>query len=359
MESRHIHRAITRFIDMLEDSGDRFTPQGRLELVRRLESVLAAHGVIDHGASTRQVTILLTDLRGFTQLTESLPPDTLVKLLNRYYARMTHIIHRYGGVVDKFMGDGIMALFGAAAEGPDDLLNALRCAAEMQQVMDEINLVNRDLGLPALYMGIGVNTGEVVVAHMGSREHSEHTVIGDSVNLASRVEAHCLRGQVLLSENSFESAREYIEVDEPRRVYIKGKRDPVSLYPLQAVTRPDRIIVPNREERAGPRVPVDFPFRFNLVEGKSVSEQSYSGHALELSYHGLRGRVGLPLQRENEFRLSLAYNPLTGGTEDIYARVINATQKRDECEVTVEFTAVSPDTERAICHVVDRLVSAG
>jgi len=359
VESRHIERAIARFIDMLEGSGDRFTPQGRQELVQRLESVLAAHGVIDHGATSRQVTILLTDLRGFTQLSESLPPDTLVKLLNRYYARMTHIIHRHRGLVDKFMGDGIMALFGVALEHPDDLLNALRCAAEMQQVMDEINLVNRDLGLPALYLGIGINSGEVVAAHLGSREHSEYTVIGDSVNLVSRVEAHCLRGQVLLSENSFVPAREYIEVDEPRRVYLKGKRDPVNLYPLRAVTRPDRISVPNREERSGPRVAVDFPFRFNLVQGKSVSEQSYSGHAFELSYHGLRGRVGLPLQRENEFRLSLAGNPMTGGAEDIYARVINATQTRDEYEVTAEFTAVSPDTEKVICRAVDRLVYAG
>jgi adenylate cyclase len=360
-ESQQARQAINRFLDQLEraNPGEKLSALGRLELFHTIENALAAHRVIDSEVRTQQVTILFSDLRGFTQIAEQLPPTELIGLLNRYFTCMNHIIHAHHGLVDKFMGDAIMVLFGLPDPQDDDLLRALRCATEMQRAMDEINQVNRDMGLPSLYMGIGINTGKVVVGNVGSEFHSEFTVIGDQVNLASRVEAHSLRGQILLSENSFGLAERSIEVTKPRRVYIKGMREPVNLYELQAVTRPALLRVPSREVRSGPRVDVDFPFHFHIVRGKGVSRKRYLGHALDLSYHGLRGRVAFPMERIHEVKLSFLDNLLSSEAEEIYAKVLSATPRNHLYEVTAEFTALPPAAESVIHHFVDRLVEGG
>jgi adenylate cyclase len=161
----------------------------------RLQAISAAvHSAADHAtdSETRRVTILLSDLRGFTATTEKFPAMDMVAALNRYLERMTEIILRYGGSIDKFMGDAIMVLFGAPHMLDNDIEAALACAIEMQLAMDDINAQNQQHGMAPLYMGIGINTGDVVVGHLGSRLHSEYTVIGDQVNLTSRVEAHSL-----------------------------------------------------------------------------------------------------------------------------------------------------------------------
>lgn len=358
MDSRQAERAINRFLDQLEEGDPVGTlgSQRRLELFHYIEHALATNRVIHTDVRTRHVTILISDLRGFTQIAEQLPAAELMGLLNRYFTCMNHIIQNHQGVVDKFMGDAIMVLFGLPEPQEDDLLRALRCATEMQQAMDEINQVSRDLGLPSLYMGIGINSGEVVSGNVGSAYHSEFTVIGDQVNLASRVEAHALRGQILLSENSFKLAEQSIEVVKPRQVYIKGKRDPVNIYELTAVTRPVLLQVPSREVRSGPRVDVDFPFHFHIVRGKGVSRKRYLGHALDLSYHGLRGRVTCPMEKIDELKLSLLDNFLSGNAEEIYAKVISTKSNDQVYEVTAEFTALPPAAESVIHHFVDRLI---
>jgi len=349
---------IAGFLDQLDSSlpGQELTAHGRLRLSQLIENELAAHLGLVPQAKAQQVTILLSDLRGFTQMSEQFPPTDVIGLLNRYFTKMNSIIHDHEGVIDKFMGDAIMVLFGVHEERDDDLLRAIRCATHMQRAMDEINLGNREVGMPELFMGIGINTGEVVAGNVGSEYHSEFTVIGDQVNLASRVEAHSLRGQVLLSENSFTLAEESIEVANPRQVYIKGKRDPVNLYELKAVTRPDLIEVPSREIRRGPRVDVDFPFQFHAVEGKGVSDETQQGHALDLSYSGLRGRVAFSVEQMSDLKLSLSGGMLAGEAEEIYAKVLTVVQQEQGCEVTMEFTSMPLAVDEVIRRYVDRIV---
>ncbi len=188
----------------------------------------------DHSqeVDSRQVTIHISDLRGFTSVAEKYTALGMVELLNRYFERMSEIIIRHGGTIDKFMGDAIMVLFGAPIVRDDDIEAALACAIEMQIAMDDINGQNKAYGIAPLYMGIGINTGEVVVGHLGSTLHSEYTVIGDQVNLASRVEAHSLRGQILLSENTYLLARDFIETGDVNEVKVKGKKSSLRIYEL-------------------------------------------------------------------------------------------------------------------------------
>ena len=350
---------INDFLDQLDNAlpGKGLTVEGRFRLSQQIETELAGQLGIKAQAKTQQVTILLSDLRGFTQLSEQFPPADVIGLLNRYLARMNEIIHEHGGVIDKFMGDAIMVLFGVPESRNDDLLRAARCATYMQQAMDDINARNRELGMPELFMGIGINTGEVVAGNVGSDQHSEFTVIGDQVNLASRVEAHSLRGQVLLSESSHRQLGEAIDVASVREVFIKGKADPVSLFELKTVKIPDPVEVPSREIRRGPRVDVDFPFSFQSIAGKSVAEESQHGQAVDLSYSGLRGRIDLSLDQMSDLKVSLSSGMMSGEAEEIYAKVLKVIP-HDEggCEIFMEFTSMPTGVNEVIRRYVDRIV---
>lgn len=172
----------------------------------------------------RRVTILLSDLRGFTAIAAKYSAPELMATLNRYLEKMSEIILDHGGTIDKFMGDAVMAVFGAPNEHDNDIEEAISCAIEMQIAMNGINEENEAYGIAPLYMGIGINTGEVVAGNLGSRLHSEYTVIGDQVNLASRVEVHSLRGQILLSEHTYQKTKDFIETGNINDVSVKGKQ---------------------------------------------------------------------------------------------------------------------------------------
>jgi adenylate cyclase len=171
-------------------------------------------------------------------------------MLNRYFDAMGNIINKYDGTIDKLMGDSILVVFGFPEERATDAENALACAVEMQMTMCKLNDVNRSMYMPDLFTGIAINTGSVVVGDLGSEHYHEYTIIGDAVNLTSRIEAQCLRGQILISENTYAQIKEFIEVGPPNRVEVKGARSAVDLYELHATERPHSMEVPRREGRA-------------------------------------------------------------------------------------------------------------
>ena len=151
------------------------------------------------------MTILFTDIRSFTTISETMDPQNLVGLLNEYFTEMVAIVMDEDGVVDKYIGDAIMAVFGAPVPKPDDAVNAVRAAVRMRRALRDLNerLVSR--GLSPLRTGIGIHTGEVVAGNIGSERRMEYTVIGDAVNLASRLESSTkeLGVNVLISEDTY------------------------------------------------------------------------------------------------------------------------------------------------------------
>lgn len=304
----------------------------------------------------RRVTILLSDLRGFTAVAERHSAMAMVEALNRYLERMSEIILRHGGSIDKFMGDAIMALFGAPAALENDIQAALNCAIEMQAAMDEINEVNQSLGMAPLHMGIGINTGEVIAGNLGSRLHSEYTVIGDEVNLASRVEAHSLRGQILLSEQTYQQAQDFIEIGDINEVFVKGKKSVVRMYELAAVTRPALRRVPRSEIRKSPRVEVDMPMVFQRIEGKSVLPERISGRIVDISYGGMYIHSQTRLDAFSDVKMMLSLNLLVQDQADVYAKVLRVTEVGDGYEYRLEFTAIEPQAQQALKEFVDRLV---
>lgn len=196
------------------------------------------HSDLKLGGEEREVTILFCDLRNFTGMSERMPPTEMLALLNRYLDRMSTIIERHGGVIDKYIGDAIMALFGAPIAIPEAANRAVNAAREMASALD---LLNRELvaeGKPALAFGIGINTARVVAGNMGSKNRLNYTVIGDGVNLASRLEGltkdPAYGSPVIVSEATLNAMEPRPAARELGEVLVKGKATPVKIFALSA-----------------------------------------------------------------------------------------------------------------------------
>lgn len=250
-----LRHALVRIQDLIaEETGAPLRGSARGRLVRLLVDALglSALPVSPEEFTSRDVTILIADLRGFSSISEAYPIETVLEILKPYFARMTEIIVRNLGVIDKFMGDSVMALFDER-HIQNAARHAVTCAVEMQLAMDDLNRNSKQCGLPELHMGIGINTGRVMAGLVGSGQYSEYVVIGGEVNLASRIEAFSLRGQVLISQSTFECCEDFVRADKPIEVHVQGMASPVSLREVVAIPSLGRE-VPRREIRRSIRV---------------------------------------------------------------------------------------------------------
>jgi adenylate cyclase len=188
------------------------------------------------GGERRNLTVFFSDLAGFTSLSEQLTPEEVVTLLNRYLTAMTDIILAGGGLIDKYEGDAIMALWGAPLPQEDHAARACLAAIENQRRLADLRREFEASGLPPVYSRIGINTGEMIIGNMGSSQRFDFTVIGDSVNLASRLEgANKTYGtRVIISEDTYRQAAARVEARELDLLRVKGKEVPVRIYELLA-----------------------------------------------------------------------------------------------------------------------------
>jgi adenylate cyclase len=182
------------------------------------------------GGVSQTITILFADIRGFTRISEHAPPEKIVSLLNRYFSAMTEIIFAHGGTLDKYLGDGLMALFGAPTATPDDASNALNAAVAMQRRLLGINRELQEEGLSEIGVGMGLHTGEVVVGYIGSDRRSEYTAIGDTVNTSSRLESNARGGEILISDATAKAARSRYKLKPREPIMVKNRQQPVMLW---------------------------------------------------------------------------------------------------------------------------------
>lgn len=301
-------------------------------------------------------TILIADIRGFSGLMESLPTEQLVNLLNRFFSLMSRSVDRHGGVVDKFMGDSVMALFGAPVLRSDDLTRALACAVEMQQALVDLNRQSESRGEPRLYAGIAVSSGKVMAGSFGSPTHNEYTVIGEPVNLAARIEAYTLRGQILLSESSYIGVKDKVQIGAVNEVSVKGKSEPVKLYELKAITYPRMLVVPEIEIRKSPRVVVDFPIVFRRVEAKRILSERFSGRANDLGYFGMSADLPVILPTYSEILVSITPDMGADPPLDLYARVLRSRRNKGGYRTNLQFSAVDSPGHRKVKDYIDRLL---
>ncbi len=191
-----------------------------------VDTLLGSPDGLRLGGDRREITLLVSDLRGFTSLAGRLTPEEVIRILNRYLERVVEILTRYRATVDEFQGDGILAFFGAPLAAEDDAERAVACAIEMQRALVAINEEQQALGLPALEMGIGINTGEVVVGNIGSEKRTKYGAVGAAINLAYRIESQTIGGQVLLGARTYELVRDVVEVRGTLEMTLKGVETP-------------------------------------------------------------------------------------------------------------------------------------
>ncbi len=195
-----------------------------------VEQLVAGKLHLEKGGENREVTILISDIRGFTSMSETKEPAEIVHMLNEYFEVMVDVLFRCQGTLDKYVGDEIMALFGAPVDMPDAPLHAVRCALDMQKALREFNRTRLAESLEPIKIGIGINTGRVVTGAIGSSRTLQYTAIGDPVNTASRLCSIAKAGEIILSENTMRIVQNAVDAIALPAVRVKGKAEELRIY---------------------------------------------------------------------------------------------------------------------------------
>jgi len=238
---------------------------------------------LELGGVEREITILFSDIRGFTSLSESVTPGQLVRMLTGIHDPMTQVVINNRGLLDKYIGDAMMALFNAPLDVVDHPDRAVRSALDIVGALSEINRRFAAEGLPNIDVGVGVNTGRCIVGNMGSKARFEYTAIGDAVNLASRLEGLCktYRTRIVISEFTREKISGDFVIRMLDRVRVKGKQEPVSIFEVMEDTSENRRIRDRFAEALDRYLTADFKGALDLFSGLSTEDDAVAGIFVE------------------------------------------------------------------------------
>jgi adenylate cyclase len=308
---------------------------GRYLTEQVVQQLLDSPDGLKLGGQRDFVTIMMTDLRGFTAMAERMKPAEVLDVLNRYLGTMADIIVEYNGTIDEFIGDAILVIFGAPIEGPDDARRAVACSIAMQRAMTGINEHNAKLGLPKLEMGIAINTGEVIVGNIGSQKHVKYGVVGSHVNLTARIESNTVGGQVLISGTTLDLAGPDVTTGEKQMIVAKGFPEPIPAHELKAIGAPYNLKLDEIDLGLAPlATPIEI--RYRVMKGKNEEGDEQTGRFTQLSTLGATVEASLEAFQNLKIRV--------GDVEgDLYAKVLTS---GDAC--TLRFTAVPPAVEKFI-----------
>ena len=249
------------------------------EIVRQL---LETPDGLALGGKKRTLTIMMSDLRGFTAISERMEAKSLIAMLNHYLGEMTEIIQKRNGTIIEFIGDGILAIFGAPLPSECHASDAVAAAVEMQTRMEDINAWNAERGFPLLEMGIGLNTGEVIVGNIGSEKRTKYGVVGSHVNLAGRIESYTVGGQILISPLTRELVSEPLEIAQEQNVLPKGVKEPLLLTHVVGIGG-DYGLSCKRSESALEPLETPREVKFFKIEDKHTDLEASIGHLVALS----------------------------------------------------------------------------
>ena len=285
-----------------------------------VDEILASPDGRRIGGRRQAVTVLMSDLRGFTDLSDARDPEEMVRILNRYLEAMTRSIEAYDGVIDEFIGDAILTVFGIPEEKADDPVRAVACALAMQRTLSQLNREMAAEGLPVLEMGIGINTGPVVVGNLGSEARTKYGIVGAAVNIASRIESNTVGGQVLVGEATYNLVDEWVTAQPPMTVMMKGLKQPLVCYPVTAIKKPYDIQL--EQTTAGPLVEIRLPFQWWQMEDKKVVAGPFTGETRQLNASTMIVTVSHRLKTLTNIKLLFTFCQAAHCFSDVYAKVV-------------------------------------
>jgi adenylate cyclase len=261
---------------------------------------------------------------------------------------MADVILAHQGTIDEFIGDAILAVFGAPVLRQDDARRAVACAVSMQMALAALNRRNQAEGLPRVEMGVAVHTGDVVVGNIGSEKRAKYGVVGSPVNHTGRIESFTVGGQVLISETTLAEAGPDVQVGERLSVDAKGAREPIACYDLRGIGAPYDASLPEREG-APVRLPHEVRARYYVLEDKRVGTEAFDASFAELSAQVGHMRSRRRLRTLSNLKIEFEAAPETNAfLPELYAKVVDARENKDDTVYVVRFTSVPYDVENWI-----------
>jgi adenylate cyclase len=321
-----------------------------------VEALLGSPEGLKMSGENREVTFLVSDLRGFTALTSRLSPHQVIEIMNRYFEHMVDVIARYQGTVNEFLGDGILAFFGAPLNADDDPERAVACAVEMQNALLAVNAEQRRLKQPELAMGIGINTGEVVVGNIGSERRASYGAVGTPINAAYRIESFTVGGQILISPTTHDRIRTDLTIQGTKEVKFKGLDAPVTLYDVVGIGEPYQVFLP--EEKALPLTRLNAPIAIEcfVLKGKTVSDTAVAGRITHLGENSAEVVLDGVIEEYADLRIALA-SPEASALLEFYAKVmpteVSDTTISDNCR-RLKFTSLPEEVREFMGKVALR-----
>jgi class 3 adenylate cyclase/CHASE2 domain-containing sensor protein len=316
---------------------------GRYLTDQVVDTLLNSSEGLKLGGDRRKVTIMMTDLRGFTSMSTQLEPEQVVAILNNYLAIMTDIVIRYGGTIDEFIGDAILVVFGAPVQRPDDAVRGVACAIEMLNAMEQANAWNLQNGLPAVDMGIGMNTGECVVGNIGGVKRAKYGIVGTPINMCARVEGFTVGGQLMVSDSVRQECGDALNIRDTMSVMAKGIATPIVIHDVIGVKEPHRVSLPVAPEDLRP-LGVRFPLRFNILVGKSSSDETCETEVVALSDQGMVVKCPRVMEALTNLKFWIYGSDGALLEGDLYGKVTRPVVDKGTCYV--RFTSI-PDVLKA------------
>lgn len=306
-----------------------------------VQHLLESPEALELGGERRPLTVLASDVRGFTALAERLDPEAVITLLNGYFEAMFKVIHRHGGTINAILGDGLFVFFGVPVALPKAPRRAVACALEMMAALDVLK-ASGDAGLRELEMGIGVHTGVAVVGNIGSHDRTKYSAVGLDVNLAARIEGCTVGGQILISQATAEAAGAGIRLSPAMELAAKGVAQPLTLFAIEGMEggvelRGD----PNEPLRALQR---PIPVVFNVVSGAVVAPAGSEGQLVALSRSECELASTSALAPRTDLRIRLLE---AGEPGDVYGKVLS----HHDGTTRLRFTSVPPGVRQVFEQV--------
>jgi len=313
---------------------------GRYLSKRVVDEILESPNGQEIGGHRKTVTVVMSDLRGFTSLSETRDPEDMVRLLNRYLERMSKVIVEYDGMIDEFIGDAILTVFGVPEEHDDDPLRAVACALTMQNALVELNNELTHEGYPVLEMGIGINTGSVIVGNIGSEIRAKYGIVGATVNIASRIESNTVGGEVLIGEATYRLVKESVTADPPHTVMMKGLKRPLIIYPVTAIGPPYNVkLAPQTANQDG--IELNLPFHCWKVENKKMASETMSGETIILNENLITASVEPHLEPLTDIKLIFDFCMEAHCFDDIYAKVLSVEEQNNKTVTRFRITSIN------------------